>query len=143
MANPTNTPLVNGVQWGWSAIKFNLFGVPVVGIMSIKYGQKQKKENLYGSGSIPIGRGYGNVEPEAEIEIYLDEWDKIIHASPNNNPLAIPPFDVQVLYGGSQFQFKQDTLRGCEFADDPVETKQGDTKISIKIPLVVGLIQHT
>jgi len=136
------TPLINGVNYSWSNIKFNLFGVPVVGITEINYNRKQKKENNYGYGAEPISRGYGNKEYEGDITIYLDEWKKIIAASPDRDPLTIPPFQVQVLFGGSSLNFEQDTLEMVEFMEDPMQSKQGDTKILVKIPLIIGLISH-
>ena len=51
------TPLINGVNYSWSNIKFNLFGVPVVGITEINYTRKQNKENQYGAGVEPVSRG--------------------------------------------------------------------------------------
>jgi hypothetical protein len=137
------TPLINGINYSWANIKFNLFGVPVIGITEINYSQKMKKDNNYGWGQYPISRGYGNVEPDGDITIYFDEWRKIIAASPSKDPNLIKSFDIQVLFGGSPLTFKQDTLRSAEFLDDPFTAKQGDTKLLIKIPLIIGLIEHT
>jgi len=137
------SPLINGINYSWANIKFNLFGVPVIGITEIEYSRKMKKENNYGLGQDPISRGYGNIENEASISLYWDEWRKIISAAQNNDPLFIRPFDIQVLFGSSSLNFKQDTLRACEFMDDPFTAKQGDTKLIIKIPIIVGLIEHT
>lgn len=136
------TALVNGSAWGWASIKLNLFGVPVVGVTEIEYGQKQKKENLFGAGNIPIARGYGNKEPEGSISLYLDEWNKIIAAAATTDPNDIPPFNIQVLFGKTSINFKQDNLLACEFADDPFTAKQGDTKFIVKIPLIIGLVKH-
>jgi hypothetical protein len=136
------TPLINGINYSWSNVKLNLFGVPVVGITEIHYSRKQKKENNYGVGVDAVSRGYGNVENEASITIYRDEWNKIIQAATNKDPLQIKPFDIQVIFGGSSVNFQQDTLRACEFANDPFEAKQGDTKMLVKLDLVVGLIEH-
>jgi len=136
------TPLINGVNYSWSNVKLNLFGVIVNGITEISYGRKQKKENNYGVGVDAVSRGYGNVENEGKITIYLDEWKRIIAAAPNKDPLSIKPFDIQVLFGGSSVQFAQDTLRSCEFMNDPMDAKQGDSKLMVTIDLVIGLIEH-
>jgi hypothetical protein len=137
------TPLINGISHSWANVKLNLFGVPVVGITEINYARKQKKENNYGSGVDPVSRGYGNVENEGSITIYREEWLRIIQASPNRDPLQIPPFDIQVLFGGSSVSFAQDTLRAVEFTNDPFEGKQGDSALMVKLDLVIGLIEHT
>lgn len=135
-------PLINGIQYSWSNIKLQLFGVPVIGITEISYNRKQKKENNYGSGVEPVSRGYGNKEYDGSISIYLDEWNKIIQSASNKDPLDIPPFNIEVLFGGSSVQFKHDILRFCEFMEDPMDAKQGDTKLLVKLPLIIGAIEH-
>jgi hypothetical protein len=72
----------------------------------------------------------------------VDEWRRIIAASPSKDPLLIKPFDIQVLFGGSPLKFEQDTLRSCEFLEDPFNSKQGDSKILLKIPLIIAGIDH-
>ena len=136
------TPLINGVNYSWSNIKFSLFGVPVVGITEINYTRKQTKENQYGAGVEPVSRGYGNVEYEADITMYLDEWRRIIDAAPSRDPLLIKPFPIQVMFGDTSLAFRQDNLEACEFLEDPFNAKQGDSKILIKIPLIIAGITH-
>jgi len=137
------TPLINGINYAWAGVKVVLFGVPVIGITKITYNAKQKKENNYGIGVEPISRGYGNVEYEGSIEIYLDEWKRIIASSPNRNPLAITPFDIQVLYGVNAIAPDQvDVLKAVEFMENPLEANQGDTKLTVTIPLIIGAISR-
>lgn len=136
------TPIVNGINYSWANIKFNLFGVPVVGITAIEYNRKMKKENNYGFGQQPVSRGYGNYEYDGSIEIYLDEWKKIIAASPSRDPLLVVPFDIQVIYGSTAINATTDILRSCEFLEDPFTAKQGDTKLLIKIPLIIAAIER-
>lgn len=138
-----STPLINGINYSWSNVKFTLFGVPVVGITSISYSVKQTKENNYGIGVDPVSRGYGNKEYEGAIEIYRDEWQRIIDASPLKDPLLITPFNIYVLFGGTSVNFRQDTLRSVEFLNDPLETKQGETKLIVKLDLIIAGIDHS
>ena len=134
------TPLINGVSYGWSSISFVLFGVPVSGITSIEYNRKQAKTNNYGQGSEPVSRGYGRKEYDGSIEIYLDEWKKVIASAPNRDPLQIGWFDIPVVYGNSIADATKDTLRACEFLEDPFSAKEGDTKLTVKIPLIIAQI---
>lgn len=136
------TPLVNGTSYSWANVKLNLFGTVVVGITAIKYKKKQEKVNNYGAGVVPVSRGYGNEEYEASITLYMEEWRKIIEAAPSKDPLAIGPFQIQVLYGSSSLQFRQDNLEMCEFMEDSVDTKQGDSKVMIEIPLIIAGVTH-
>lgn len=139
---PVVTPLINGVNYSWVNITLVMFGSPVRGFLEVNWNRKQKKENNYGWGPDPISRGYGNKEPEADITLYWDEWRQIINAASDKDPNNIPMFDIQVLFGGSSVNFEQVTLQACEFVEDPFQAKQGDTKFTIKIPLIVGAIKY-
>lgn len=134
------TPLINGINYSWANITLTLFGVPVVGITKIEYKRKQKKDNNYGAGSQPVSRGYGSVEYEGSIELYLDEWKRIIESAPLRDPLLIPPFDIQVNYAGRGILVESDTLKSCEFMEDNFTANQGDSKLMVTVPLIIGSI---
>jgi len=137
------TYLINGVNYSWADVKFVLFGIPVRGITSISAKKKQEKTNNYGASSEPISRGYGRSEYEASIELYKDEWQAVIAASPNKDPLAIPAFEIQVIYGSSRNAVVgTDVWHNCEFLEDPFSTKEGDTKIVLSIPMIIAGITH-
>lgn len=136
------TPLINGINYSWANISLTLFGVPVVGITKIEYKRKQKKENNYGAGAQPVSRGYGNFEYEGSIELYLDEWNRIIQASPNRDPLLIAPFEIQVVYSGRGILAEKDVLKAVEFKEDDFKANQGDTKLMVTVPLIIGLIDR-
>ena len=136
------TPLINGQNYDWNSIVLSLFGVPVTGIVAIEYKRKQTKTNNYGAGKAPVSRGYGREEYEGSIEIYLDVWKQIIAAAPNRNPLEIPWFSIPVIYGTSAANATKDVLNGVEFLEDPFTGKEGDTKLTVKIPLIIGGISR-
>lgn len=135
------TPLINGINYAWANVTLILFGVPVVGITKIDYNRKQKKENNYGAGQNPVSRGYGNVENDCSIEIYMDELKRIIAASPGRDILKIKPFDIQVTFGGDGVEPTKDVLRSCEFLEDPFSGGQGDQKLMAKLPIIVASIE--
>jgi len=135
-------PVVNGINYSWANISVILFGVPVVGIMGINYKRKQEKKNNYGAGQQPVSRGYGNYEYDGDLELYMDTWKAIIAQSPNRDPTQIPPFDIPVTFSGSGVLVTKDVLRYCEFTEEGMESKSGDTKITIKIPLIIGGIDR-
>lgn len=137
-----STPIINGVNYSWSNVSVILFGAPVIGILAIDYKRKQKKENNYGAGPQPVSRGYGNYEYEGSIELYTDTWKAIIAQSPNRDPLQIGPFDIPVTFTGTGVTTTKDVLRAVEFLEDPLETKNGDTKLTVKIPLIIGGIDR-
>lgn len=132
------TPLINGSNFSWSSIVLSLFGVPVTGIVSVEYKRKQTKTNNYGAGKKPVSRGYGREEFEGSIELYTDVWKQIIAAAPNRNPLEIPWFNIPVIYGDNAVNVTKDILVAVEFLEDPFTGKEGDTKLTVKIPLIIG-----
>lgn len=135
-------PLINGVNYSWSNITWSWYTLPLVGIRSISYEAKQKKELNYGQGVYPISESVGNYEYTAEIEIYLDEWNKIQNAAPGGDPLQIPRSDMLINFGGSRVAAKTDILQMVSFTNDPVVVKQGDTMIAVKLTLSVAGILH-
>jgi hypothetical protein len=138
-----STALINGVAYSWSNIKLILFGVPVVGITKIDYKIKQKKENNYGAGYEPVSRGYGNKEYEGSIEIYVDELKRIIASAPNRDLMQIPPFKIHVIFESNDgILVTEDRLLMCEFTEEGLSASQGDTKLLVSLPLVIGAIER-
>lgn len=138
------TVLKNGINYSWGDIKFVLFGRVVTGITTISYKRSQTKENNYGVGFEPISRGYGNVEYEASIELYTDEWRSIKSSAlaTGQNVLELPPFDIEVIFGNSRTQrLGIDILQRCEFLEDPFEGAQSDTRMLVTIPLIIAGIE--
>lgn len=133
--------IVNGIAYGWVNVTFMGYNVPLIGVTEISYKDKQKKENIYALGTKPGWRGYGNEEFEASISILYDNWVNIIDAG-GGSPLGIPYADMQVIYGSSRLQNRTDVLQAAEWLEDNMETKQGDTHMILKIPMIIGGIIH-
>ena len=134
--------MVNGINYDWGSISFVMFGVVVIGITKINYDEKQLKKNNYGAGYQPISRGYGQVEPNGDIEIYTDELKALIAAAPNRSLLGIQPFDIQVVFGGPGLQADKDVLRFCEFTAQGLKAAANDTKLLVTLPLIIGSIER-
>lgn len=140
-------------MYSWANITLILFGQVVRGVKSIKYNYKQDKKNVYGFGTEPIGRTYGNVEYNAEITLLKDEVNQIMIAAKANGLQKITdiaPFAVPVIYGPNpagglnpipQGQ-SQDTLMYCEFLENPFDGKQNDQEFDITMPMIVGGLRH-
>lgn len=134
--------LVNGVSYSWVHINFILYGVPVKGITKITWKKKSDKVNNYGAGPDPVSRGYGRNEYEASIELYREEWQRIIDISPDKDPLSIPPQDVPVVFGGSRVTAKTVVLQAVELLEDAFEANEGDTSLKISIPLIIAGVKN-
>ena len=140
--------LTGGVAYGWGNVTLVLFGIPIQGITKISYNRKQSKENLHGFGTEPILRGYSRVEYEASIELYKDEWFRILDNA-GGDILNIGMFDIQVMYGtipgvpSGVVLPKLDILHNCEFLEDPTTINEGDSKILCTIPLIIAGVEHS
>lgn len=137
--------IIDGPAIGWGNIEFVLFGNPVRQITKIEFKRSQKKENHYGSGYYPMRRGYGQVEYTGSIELYIDQWKRIIAESPQRDPFLIQPFDITIVYTVKSTNIptgQVDILRECEFTEDSMSTASGDTKILVSVPLIIGGIDR-
>jgi len=133
--------LINGVNYSWGNLAVVIFGNVTIGITEISYKRKQEKTNNYGAGNEPISRGYGRVEYEGSITMYVDEWKRIIQAAISqgiNSPLEISASDMQVVYAGSRVLPSTDKIESFEFLEDPFDGKEGDTKFMVTIPIIIG-----
>lgn len=133
-----NTALINGVNYSWGNLSVVLFGNVVVGITKINYKAKQEKTLNHGQGIEPVSIGYGRKTYEGSIEMYTDEWRKICAAAPNRDPLQIVGSDVQIVFAGSRVLPTKDTLQYVEFLENPLDASEGDTKMMVTIPLLIG-----
>ena len=122
-------PMINGVLPSWATIQVLIEGVIVTGITDIKYDDSQEIENVYGAGQNPIGRGYGRITCKADITLERSEIESIRKSSPTGRLQDIAPFDIVVAFipvCGSMMATH--IIKNCQFLDDGVEAKEGDTK---------------
>lgn len=135
------TPLINGKSYEWADIVLNIMGVPIVGIVSIEYEEKQNMENIYGAGAYPVSRGYGKVEPTAKITLKMEEVQNIMSVAPLGRLQSIPEFDISVLYLDSALTTVKHKLRNCRFMDNSRKSNQGDTSIDVELGLILSHIE--
>ena len=53
---------------GWNSVKVVMLGRQVEGITALSYKDSKEKDNIYGAGEFPVGRGEGNYKAEASSE---------------------------------------------------------------------------
>lgn len=133
-----STALINGVNYSWGNLSVVLFGNIVVGITKLSYKAKQEKTLNHGWGNEPVSIGYGRKDYEGSMELYSDEWRKIIAAAPNNDPLQIIGSDIQIVFAGSRVLPTKDVLKYVEFLENPFDGSEGDTRFVVTIPLLIA-----
>lgn len=138
----TASSLINkfGKLAGWNCITVNLLGRDVEGINELDYNDNTEKENVYGAGKFPVGRGEGNYEAKASITLLKEEVNALQNSLPPTVGLdAIAPFPIVVEYEYNGFK-KRDIIHNCEFKGSGVAVKQGDKSIATKYELVTSHI---
>lgn len=127
---------------GWNAVTANFLGRDLEGITELAYSDSQKKENVYGAGAYPIGRGRGNYEAKCSITLHKEEVDAIKLALAGGKTIQdIAPFDIVVEYETDNGNIKKDRIRNAEFMGDGVEVKQNDMSIATKYELLISHIE--
>jgi hypothetical protein len=136
------TTIINkfGKLAGWNSITTNMLGRDVEGITELEYTDTTAKENAYGAGSYPVGRGEGNYEAKASITLYVEEMNAIQKSLPPGKSIAdIAPFDITVEYAYQNMKYK-DRIHNAEFTGRGVSVKQGDKTIAYKQDLIISHI---
>ena len=131
-----------GVMQGWNSVTANLLGRDLEGVTELAYSDSQKKENVYGAGPFPIGRGRGNYEAKATVTLLKEEVDALKLALPAGKTIQdIAPFVIVVEYETENGSIKKDRIRNAEFLGDGVEVKQNDITIATKYELLISHIE--
>ena len=145
MANVINngTPLINGMLCGWADIVVLIGGVPVTGIVALDYNESQVIENKYGAGRYPVGRAKGRISAEGKIVLYMEEVHALEAQAPNGRLQDLPPFDIISQYLPDSGRIKTDTLKNCQFSENPRKWKEGDTGQEVELPLVMSNIERS
>lgn len=142
MAN--QIPFINGVQPSWGSIKINLLSRTVTGVKNIEYSDPQTKEHIMGAGNHPVGRGNGNYEPTASLELLEFETRGIMSSLPPGERLQdIPPFNIVVTYQPrNQKLLRTDIIRNCQFKSNGVTASQGDTELTHTHEMICSHIDY-
>lgn len=139
----TVAPLINGVEYGWASVNMMIAGMQTVGVTAFDFQEKQTKENIYGIGVKPVGRGYGNIESNGSITLLRSEIAAIRESVPTKKLIDIAPFTIVLKYiptAGEKMVTK--IFKNVEFTNDDYGMKQGDTKEEQQLDLVIGSIEE-
>lgn len=135
-----NATIINkfGKLTGWNSLTVFLLGRDVEGIKEVEYSDTTEKENSYGAGKMPIGRGEGNYAAKAAITLSIEEELALQQSLPLGKRLSdISPFDIIAEYEFDAFKYT-DQICNAEFTGRSVAIKQGDKTVAHKHDLIVS-----
>lgn len=133
--------LINGESISWAQVQILFLGAPLTGIREVKYSSKREKVNNYGAGSKPVSRGYGKYEYEGSIKFLAEEWRNIIKASPNQDPLDLPYFDLNIIFLSSITGLLMTTTwKAAEILNNPLDVAEGATMVEVEVNFIMAEI---
>jgi hypothetical protein len=141
----TLTRVLRGSAISWASVRIPIFGILDEGVLGISYKRTQQMENEYGQGTEPFQRSYGRREYEASITVTFELLKSIIAASPNGDPSKIPPFSIPIVFVDAQTEIPTgyvDTLTSVQIPGDGFESRVGDMRTEIELPLIIGGIKR-
>lgn len=138
------TPLINGREYDWAMVQAQIGNStnPFYGVTSISYSDTMEKENVYGAGSMPVSRGYGNYTVEASIELLTSDIVRLMRSVGSRRLQDLPPFDLIIRYAHNQADKRTtDIIKNAEFTNNGRELSQNDKSFSTELTIVASHIQ--
>lgn len=139
--------IINGRQYEWADISLILGGRDVVGLLGIKYKEKQEKELMYGKGNQPLSIQKGNRSYEGEVVISQSELETLkLLARKQTGRSSILGLNLNavVCYGNPLHgdAMITDRIYGIQFTEEEKGMSQGDKKMEITLPYICTDIQY-
>ena len=134
-------PLINGKAYEFADITCIILGTPIIGVTAIEYGETDNIENVYATGRYPVARGFGQIEPSANITILMNEVMNIVSVAPNGRLQDIPEFDIIVTFTDANLIPVVHKIRNCRFKTNMITSATGDTSIPMDLELIVSHIE--
>ena len=138
MAISPTPALINGVEYSHADIVINLFGVPIVGVTAIEYGDVQNIGANFSTGHLPTSVGFGQVDVTGTLTITSVEFRRLILLSPGRRLQNIPFFDIGVNYIPENGLFARDRLVRCKFKGATISSATNNTQIEVPLELFVA-----
>jgi hypothetical protein len=135
-------PLINGTEYTHADIKLNILGIPVIGVTSIDYSDKQEITLNHATGQLPVSRGFGPVIFEGAITLTMKEVQRLSNAAPSGRIQNIPDFDIGVNYITEAGDFVRHRLVRCRFKGRNPNSQVNNTQIEEELELSIADINY-
>jgi|ADGO01.1.fsa_nt_gi hypothetical protein len=135
-------PLINGVEYTHADIVCNILGIPVVGITAINYSDPQTITLNHGTGTLPVSRGFGPVQPQASITMMMKEVQRLSNAAPGGRIQNIPDFDIGVNFITEAGDFVRHRLIRVRFTGRNPNSEVNNSMIAEELQLSVVDIDY-
>lgn len=123
-------------EYEWNDMSLVLAGSDVVGVLELKYSEKQEKKPSYGKGNQPHSIQKGNFSYEGSLKLKQSEYETLVEVG-KGSVLKIEA-DAIVSYGNPSNgdTIVTDRIVGLQFTEGAKNFKQGDTEMECELPFV-------
>lgn len=130
-------PLINGVRYSYSSIKLTVNGKQIVGHKEVSYKQSKEPGHVRGAHPEKLGRTQGDLENEASLSLYEEEWNELLDALGDGYMDKV--FDITVVYATNEdvTRIATDKILGCQIKDIDKSRSQGNEGLEVKLELDV------
>lgn len=142
MAVDSLVPNINGVAYTHANVVLNFLGAPIIGVISIEYGDTQAITNNYSTGNNPTSVGFGQVEPTATLTLSFEAMRLVSLAAPLGVIQNIPFFDLGINYIPEGQPIVRHILKRCRFKGRQQSTETGNSEIPVTLELNLSQIQY-
>ena len=143
MAIRLEVPLINGVAYNHADIVVNIFGVAIIGVTAITYGDIQQMTPNYSTGNLPTSAGLGIVEPQGTITLTMEEVNRLQALATLGKLQNIPWFDVGVNFLPEDGLLVRHRLIKCRFKGVTINSETNNSQIEVPLELFVSDIRYT
>lgn len=142
MAIGIQPPLINGVSYTHADIVMNILGAPVIGVTAINYSDPQEITLNHATGHLPTSRGFGPINPVAEITLTMEEVERLSQIAPLGRIQNIPDFPIGVNFATEDGKFTRHRLIKCRFKGRKTDSQVNNSQIEETLELSVADIKY-
>lgn len=132
-------PLINGHRYDFSSIELTVKGKKYTGFSEITYNQELDRSYVYGAHSQPVGRTRGQLNMEASISMFKEEYYELL-AQLGSGYMEVP-FDISVVYADNGSRTKNDRLLGCVINGEENSHSAGNENLTVSLtisPMIIA-----
>ncbi len=142
MAITDLVPVINGVAYTHADIVVNFGAVPIIGVVSIDYGDNQEITGNFSTGHEVTSVGFGQVANTATLTITKEAMEVLQLGAPGGKIQNYPFFDLGINYLPEGGVLTRDTLQKCRFKGRQQSSETGNSEIQVTLELFVGKIKY-
>jgi len=135
-------PLINGVAYAHADITLEIFGVPIIGLTAIEYGDAQDITPNYSTGQLPTSVGFGAIKFSAKLTLTTEAVQAIQRVAPGGRLQNIQFFNIGVNFLPDSGVLVRHALKACRFMGRQLSSAVNGSQIEESLDIFVADIDY-